>query len=750
MLKKIAKFMVVTAALMFVSSASQAAPKVEHARLNLTSTGKLIVIAEDGERYSRLESNNLKFEGNIDVKMKSGKLQGYNVFMGVCGPGQCGSSAFKSLAFALVSTTKQIKDDLSFDVSASDIPQGLSPNVQAANIFRICNDHARGKTADTSFTHYLMVTLGLKFNERGFDSGGAVAVDFTDQRAVPVKVVCRSTNPTPKPVSVDIRVKQKGNTCPKDTEVTAYIDYEKPMTGRFRVIHNGSKSEPIEITARKVSLFGKTWYRIERMQRYKLDPGSHTFQIKVIGGGKSPKKTINVDCPPFKVSSAWLSYKVESKLTCKKKVDEEAVFYASRPGDIPYKIETQGGLVVTQGIAYAIREGDKYVARRKRTLTMGAFDQNMILKVVNDPSVGDQKPLKVECLDIKGDFSFIDNTGTKCPRKGKALINFSMNMETNVHYSLDCTNGHFSGVAQPVPDGKGGYVAPAYVEFDIDKTTQANCALKSVSPGKTKIHALKGHLFRCYKPTFDPVTTDFTADPNPTHNEPKPTIVVDPPRDVPPSTGPNVIVDPVRVVCRNGVVRNNTCFCPRTHKKQQIGRNKWRCDPLVVDPPRTPPGTGPNVIVDPVRIVCLRGTVRNAQCFCPRRHKKVRFGKNKWRCDRVVVDPPRTPPSTGPKVIADPPRRISCRNGVVRNKTCYCSRDRKKVRVGRNAWNCVKKARVVPPKKGGSSVNSGKPKFKVAPPARTLQKPKKKKKKSKKRRSSRNSGATRTRMIRRR
>jgi hypothetical protein len=34
---------------------------------------------------------------------------------------------------------------------------------------------------------------------------------------------------------------------------------------------------------------------------------------------------------------------------------------------------------------------------------------------------------------------------THFERQGKALINFKTSKPDNVHYSLDCTNGHFSG-----------------------------------------------------------------------------------------------------------------------------------------------------------------------------------------------------------------------------------------------------------------------------------------------------------------
>jgi hypothetical protein len=98
---------------------------------------------------------------------------------------------------------------------------------------------------------------------------------------------------------------------------------------------------------------------------------------------------------------------------------------------------------------------------------------------------------------LKSDFSFLADNGTSCPRKAKALINFTSSVKDNVHYSLDCTNGHFSGVAQTAAKPGGGYVATALVSFDVTATTQANCVLKSVAPGKPKVNTLKGHHYQC-------------------------------------------------------------------------------------------------------------------------------------------------------------------------------------------------------------------------------------------------------------
>jgi hypothetical protein len=116
---------------------------------------------------------------------------------------------------------------------------------------------------------------------------------------------------------------------------------------------------------------------------------------------------------------------------------------------------------------------------------------------------------------LKGDFSFLADNGTNCPRKVKALINFTSSVKDNVHYSLDCTNGHFSGVASTAPKPGGGYVAPALVTFDITETTQANCVLKSVAPGAAKVHTLKGRHYQCVKRAVNPASADVTTTPKP-------------------------------------------------------------------------------------------------------------------------------------------------------------------------------------------------------------------------------------------
>ena len=69
---------------------------------------------------------------------------------------------------------------------------------------------------------------------------------------------------------------------------------------------------------------------------------------------------------------------------------------------------------------------------------------------------------------------------------------------------------------------------------------------------------------------------------------------------------------------------------------------------FVADPPRKP--EGPKVDkgkTDAPKLVCANGTVRGDACSCARTDKKVKIGKNAFRCVKSVVDPVR--PKDGTK-----------------------------------------------------------------------------------------------------
>lgn len=478
-------------------------------------SGPVRVNSSDGITYDFIEDTGAAFEAKIRVNLRyPGAIDGIAIHLGEC-TGHHGECYTMPVIFSETPGTRDFFSDRFFTRTGSslaNIPMSLA-------IMAKCNNHkdeAVGASADIVEQLDVGATLAVD-TRRDHAPLEFVEGDSTDQpnslheysktKSVPFKLRLACV-PLPlmqqagaKPKSVDIRVKQKGDTCPKDAEVTAVIDYEKPMTGRFRVVHNGKPSKPIEIEAREVSLAGKTWYRIERLERYRLDPGRHSFRIVVIGGGTSDHGKIDVDCPPFKATSAWLSYEVENKDSCPKQVIERATIHANRPGDVPYRIRTQGGLAVAQGIAHATREGDIYVARRTRKMSMNAFDQMMRLEIVNDHSANDQKPLRVECLEVlSGTLDLRGLGATRC--EGEAAIAIRANGPGKVPYRLDCTGGKsWERMTQAKQTGANTFIGIDTMRFGVTNDEQVNCALKTVKPMKAAVLALKGRKYQCHKPS---------------------------------------------------------------------------------------------------------------------------------------------------------------------------------------------------------------------------------------------------------
>jgi|GEM_PF-5484738 len=598
-----------------------------------TFGGPAIEVESDGESWTRIKPASHQLEVRVEIEAGSG-WRIWSAYIGVPSADFAGTSNHTD-AHRRLGGGKDVKsikrnethtfhtDDLGFD---------------RQTIINACNSGNHPATEER--TTFSDVGVGIKAyfqtrrdarkpQEAGNDSGRSE----TAYTRAPVTIRCLAgpshADAPPKPVSVDIRVTQKGNSCPGDVDVTAFIDYEKQMTGRFQVVHNGKPGETIEIKARKVSFAGKMWYRIERLERYKLDPGKHSFQIKVIGGGESKKKSIDVECPPFKVMSAWLNYEVENKDICTKQVIETATIYANRPGDAAYRIKTQGGLVVTQGIAYTAREGDKYVARRTRNLTMSAFDQMMKLEIVNDPSVGDQKPLKVECLEaLSGKLTLKSLGATSC--KGEALVAIHTNGAGKLPYELECGPGkswqrNVKAMANKIGVDK--------VQFDVTNKEQVTCALRTQIGGKLKPLDGASMTFQCHKTTGLGGSNDLAPETKPDAQKPdKPgKVVIDPPRK--PEAPKSDKTSEPKISCANGTIKNGACTCKRTHKKVKAGKNAWRCVKVAVDPKPVKP------TVSKPKIRCANGKVRNGACLCARTHKKVKAGKNAWRC--VRADPPK-------------------------------------------------------------------------------------------------------------
>ena len=586
-------------------------------------------------------------------------------------------------------------------------------SAQKDGIVAACNDSANeGNGFTASYDIVLGMRVSAQSKQHALAFGGSEA-EATTSSLMRLKVVCEPPEETveaaPKPVSVDLQIEQSGDTCPKRTVATAYLNYAEPTTAKFRLSVGNGHPKFRSVETREVSFAGKTFHRAEAEFDYKLDPGPKTFVLRARGMPEAHEETVEIDCPPFNVVSAWLTYEVAKTDACPKEVIETATFNTTRPGWVNHEIKHQGGLVVSAGKLTAERDGDKYAAKAVRTLTLGEVDAQFMADAKGWSANSGWVPLKIGCLEVLGGaLTLTDSGGTQCPRKASALVNVETDLEGPVPYRLDCPNDHSwtrSAAAKKTPAGK--IIAVDLIQFDVTKTAPVACGLKSLVGGDTELLDFKGRAFSCAN-TADVSQTDDIApepasEPDSDPNKPEgPKIATEPPAIqcaggqvkngacICPSgydrtaSGTNawrcvktaIIVPPApKITCANGSVRGGACVCPSGHKRTAAGTNAWRCVKTAIIVPPAP------------KIICANGSVKGGTCVCPSGHKRTASGKNAWRCVKIaVVTPPKIP--------------VGCVNGRVKNGTCVCARGQTRTAIGKNAWRCVKAAapRLAPPR----------------------------------------------------
>jgi hypothetical protein len=511
--------------------------------------------------------------------------------------------------------------------SARDLAKAVSfsfaiPPASGAgqSVLATCNAHAaeqKGAARDKEiFPGFYGVTLGvdtrrdtskLGGDATGFDASGQHGVvEPASQRPLQeyskttvgqltLKILCA---PLPQPVKAPPKIAEaalgvatSGNTCPKPATATVTIAAEAPRPVFYKIERgNGTTTTADWIEGRikmqKGLAGGKSAFLHAKHDLGALDPGTRKFRLWIDGWGKTPWRTVDVDCPPFKVTSAWLKYDVEDKDTCPKRVAETATFKATRPGKAPFQIKTAGGLVVHSGTASFEREGVGYVAKVERpNLTMGAFDSDMMALIKTQPDANSGwVRLKVDCLEaLSGKVTLRSLGATAC--RGEALVAIHTDGPGTLPYELECGPGRSWQRSVTAPANKIGVDK---VQFDVANHERVTCALRTRIAGKLKPLDGASMTFQCHRPSDASAAADLVPETRPDPKGPHaPRIVIDPPH--PSKDGPSgkVIVDPPRLSCAGGVVRSGRCHCPRTHKAVHAGKNVWRCVRSVsIDPPR--------------------------------------------------------------------------------------------------------------------------------------------------------------------
>ncbi len=439
--------------------------------------------------------------------------------------------------------------------------------------------------------HYVRTDFGWT-PEEATDATATVSTTFT------ASVFCqgppfRSAEIPPKIVEASLGVTTSGNTCPKPAKARVIIATEAPRTVFYKIrrgpayttsdwIQGETKEVPNLVGTGKSAVLDATH------ELGKVDPGYTNYRLVIQGWDTTPETRLNVDCPPFEVISTWLKYDVEAKATCPKKVVETATFHTTRPGDVPYEIKHEGGLVVSQGTVEAKRQGDQYVATAVRNLTIGEFDGRFMADVKNSPANSGWERLEIDCLEaLSGKVTLKSMGAASC--KGEALVAIHTDGAGELPYELECGPGKSW---QRNVKAMSNKIGVDKVQFDVTNNEQVTCVLRTRIGGKLKPLGGASRTFQCVKTTGLDGSSDLAPKPRPDAQKPdKPgKLVIDPPRKPEASKPDKDSVSKLKIACANGTVKNGACSCARTDRKVKAGKNAWRCVRVVVDPPRKKEG----------------------------------------------------------------------------------------------------------------------------------------------------------------
>jgi hypothetical protein len=582
-------------------------------RMSVFVSGTVRATSSNGKTYDNIRAGSFDADYRINL-CGDGALHGVIVHLGQCTGRRRGCDDNPIMYQEFPSARSLAKKTPTFTFAPPP------DSVAGQSILNTCNAHAdeqKGAASDkVIFPGFFSVTLGVTTSYDpgrlgGGSNAGYVAVgpvgiasqrplaDYskTEPGTLTLKILCaplpiiEETKAPPKIAEAALGVATAGDSCPKPATATVTIAAEAPRPVFYKIERgNGTTTTADWIEGRiklqKGLMGAKSAFLHTQHDIGALDPGTRKFRLWIDGWGKTPWQTVKVDCPPFKVTSAWLKYDVEKTGTCPKKVAEIATFKATRPGKAPFAIKTAAGLIVHSGIAVFEREGMGYVAKVKRpNLTMGAFDADMMALIKTQPDANSGwVRLKVDCLEALSGKVWLRSLGaTAC--RGEALVAIHTDGAGALPYELECGPGRSWQRSVTAPANKIGVDK---MQFDAANNERVTCVLRTRIAGKLKPLDGASMTFQCHRPSDASAADDLVPETRPDPKGPRPPrILIDPPR--PPKGDPSgkVIVDPPRLSCAGGVVRAGRCLCPRTHKAVHAGNNAWRCvRSVTIDPPR--------------------------------------------------------------------------------------------------------------------------------------------------------------------
>ena len=250
------------------------------------------------------------------------------------------------------------------------------------------------------------------------------------------------------------------------------------------------------------------------------------------------------------------------------------------------------------------------------------------------PRPGSDEPI-VQPLKLTGELTLADQAGVPKdkPRTAQAVFKIWATKPGSTSYLLTCSGGRqWEGTLPTFKVANKKYQAVGAHNIQITKTEQVGCSLKSLEKPSKPLLALATKLFKLIK--VNPGVSGggtITGKPHPTHDRPsgkkpnkRPAVIVTPKPPKRPAKPTIKVAPKPRLVCLNGKISRNNCFCPARTVKKKIGPNAYRCDRAVAKPKRVIPKAPPKRVTPkapPKRVAPVARPKRVVPTAAPKRAK---------------------------------------------------------------------------------------------------------------------------------
>jgi hypothetical protein len=514
------------------------------------------VVSSDKKKWDKLKSGSVQFWGHMQLDTKwPGYVSDVGVVLGSCGSNTCIS--YPTLFAQQNVNQRDYNHQRNFAVPAGKIPVSTGGGIALVpygdQMIARCNQHlaANGPTKTYSFDFLMQATFVAETGKIanmndvlseviGPDGPTLGNVHYSKTGSFTVKVVC-------DPVIVS----------PVGGYVAKEPDFKVTSIELFRTTFSGATSQPNPGTVCK-----KAELKV-RLKTSKAGPVKFKLWTKI---GASPMTSKVIDAwsafsgGGFKAEyKEWVSVSKTSLVKAMAEDMTNPIGQSTGWKDITLHCTGAGG----GGLA------DK-------------------------PNPNDDGPL-VAPLKVTGELTLADSAAnSNKPRLGQAVFKIWATKPGNMSYKLTCSgNRKWEGTLPTFKVANKKYQAVGAVNFQIAKTEQIGCALRSTSLPNNGVIALASKLFKLVN--RNPNVSGpggVTGKPQPTSGKPKRPLIKVAPKPkrplikvAPKPKRPLIKVAPVRkIACIGGKVSRNSCFCPARTKKVKIGANAYRCIVNVVKP----------------------------------------------------------------------------------------------------------------------------------------------------------------------